>query len=121
MDTGANGPVPKEPFLLASIHVSDLAASEKFYREVLGAYVYSGVPGAARKPKTLVVGFEDEGVKLELVQLPAGQKVDHKLASGRFATETEDGAPDYMADKVRHAVHTTPTPPCCQRLLTSWF
>jgi hypothetical protein len=73
----------------------------QYYSEVLGTYVYSGVPGTLRKPKTLTVGFNDDGVKLELVQLPGGQTVEHKLASGRFATETEDGAPEYMADRVR--------------------
>ena len=32
-----------------------------------------------------------------------GEKVDHKLASGRFATETEDGAPDLVGAKVKSA------------------
>jgi hypothetical protein len=37
------------------------------------------------------------GVKLELVQLPAGEQLDHALAGGRYALETEDGAPDKVA------------------------
>jgi hypothetical protein len=32
--------------------------------------------------------------------------VEHKLASGRFATETEDGAPGYMGAKVRACEHS---------------
>ena len=41
------------------------------------------------------------GAQLELVE--EGRDIDHGLAGGRFATETEDGAPFAMAERVRAA------------------
>ena len=69
--------------------------AKKFYTEVLGASAREGVPGALGGAGSCMLGFGPQGgVGLELVQLPAGSGgVDHKAASGRFATETEDGAP----------------------------
>ena len=77
----------------------------QFYVDVLDATVRSGVPGSLGTPDSALVGFDKAGtgVCLELVQLPAGGKVDHALASGRFATETEDGAPDKVGAKVKAA------------------
>jgi len=72
----------------------------QYYTEVLGAKVYDGLPGSLGTPDSALVGFTDTGVKLELVSLPDGQNVDFKLASGRFATETEDGAPEKVGQKV---------------------
>ena len=38
------------------------------------------------------------------VQLPSGTAaVNHALAAGRFATETEDNAPEYMGSNVKEA------------------
>lgn len=61
-------------------------------------------PGPTQNTATsAMVTMGDGSTKIELVQLPGGGKVDHALASGRFATETEDGAPFYMAEKVKKA------------------
>ena len=72
---------------------------------MLDATVRTGAKGSLGTPDSCLIGFDKEGtgVCLELVQLPGGQKVDHALASGRFATETEDGAPDKVGAKVKAA------------------
>uniref|UniRef100_A0A7S2UYR5 VOC domain-containing protein n=1 Tax=Fibrocapsa japonica TaxID=94617 RepID=A0A7S2UYR5_9STRA len=95
----------EEPFLFASIHVADLKKAVEFHRDILGATVLEAkdVPGALGTPNSAVICFDKNpgprDVKLELVEL--GSEVNHALAPGRFATETEDGAPDYIAEKVK--------------------
>jgi len=94
----------KEPFLFVSINVADVAKSTKYYTEVLGATkMDTPYKGAQKTAESVMLSMGDGSTKLELVQLPKGAKVDHALASGRFATETEDGAPFYMAEKVKSA------------------
>jgi len=104
VDTGSAS-VPSEPFLFVSIHVADVPRSQQYYVDVLGATVRPGGPGAETGAQSVMVGFDQAGtgVCLELVQLPGGGQVDHALASGRFATETEDGAPDKVGARVQEA------------------
>lgn len=92
-----NAPVPEQqkaddPFLHVSLHVSNLEASLNYYREYLGFTVLRDHRDTGR-PR-VILGFTNTGnsFKVELVQLPAGQKLDHALAIGRLATETEDNA-----------------------------
>lgn len=104
VDTGCEE-VPSEPFLFVSVHVADVEKSKKYYVDVLDANIRASGPGAEEGNENVMVGFDraGTGVCLELVQLPGGGKVDHALASGRFATETEDGAPEKVGDKVKKA------------------
>mmetsp|Transcript_3770 Transcript_3770/g.5951 ORF Transcript_3770/g.5951 Transcript_3770/m.5951 type:complete len:291 (-) Transcript_3770:473-1345(-) len=90
-----------EPFLYVSINVSDLTKSKDFYCNVLGAKVYDEVSGVLGTPNSVAIGFADDGTKIELVESDGKAAIDHKFASGRFATETEDGAPAYMGERVR--------------------
>ncbi|EKX48404.1 hypothetical protein GUITHDRAFT_159506 [Guillardia theta CCMP2712] len=92
-----------EPFLFVSINVQNLDKALNFHTKVLGAQVFQSTPGALGSAKSAVIGFSDKGTRLELVELPNQQSVDHALAAGRFATETEDGAPSYMGEKVKSA------------------
>ena len=92
-----DAPAGEEPFLHVSIHVSDLTRSEAFYKDVLGFNALQRAAGS------VMLGPSDQGTRLELVQLPGGGKVDHALASGRWATETEDGAPAAMGQRVLQA------------------
>jgi len=97
---------PDEPFLFVSLHVEDLAKSKKFYIDLLDAELYDKVPGSLEATNSAMLSFvrgSPESVKLELVELPKGEKLEHKLASGRFATETEDGAPQKIGDRVKAA------------------
>ena len=94
-----------EPFLYVSLNVSDLARSRAFYTATLGATERpsKGVAGEpAAKSLTLGWGLPD-AVAVELVELPAGTKVDRASAPGRFATETEDGAPERIGAAVKAA------------------
>jgi glutaredoxin len=104
VDTGSKE-VPKEPFLFVSVHVADVEKSKKYYVDVLDANVRPSGPGGEGGKESVMVGFDKAGtgVCLELVQLPRGGKVDHALASGRFASETEDGAPDKVGARVKKA------------------
>ena len=71
-----------------------VAQAKNFYCSVLGASPRANLAGALGGAGSCMLGFGPEGgVAVELVQLPAGVAVDHAAASGRFATETEDGAP----------------------------
>lgn len=91
---------------LPPLHPTNLPTHhQQFYTDVLDASVRSGVKGSLGTPDSCLVGFDKEGtgVCLELVQLPGGGPVDHALASGRFATETEDGAPEKVGAKVKAA------------------
>jgi glutaredoxin 3 len=102
---GARAEEPTD-FLLVSIHVSDLTKARSFYVDTLGGTVYEGATGAGETggAASLVLGWGGVGAaKLELVELPGGQAVDHKLGGGRLAMETEDGAPTSMAGKVAAA------------------
>lgn len=96
-----------EPFLFVSFHVKNLRRSIDFYTKVLGAKVYENVEGTLGTSNSVVVGFTDDGVKIEMVEI--GTEIDHKEASGRFATETEDGAPTYMGEKVTSVLSTSNT------------
>jgi glutaredoxin 3 len=99
-------PAGGEPFLFASLNVSDLPAARKFYAEALGAAERprGSVPGTLAADSALTLGWGAAGgVALELVQLPAGQKVERGTAPGRFACETEDGAPSGVAKTVTTA------------------
>jgi thioredoxin/lactoylglutathione lyase len=100
---GTTGTTETEPFLFVSIHVSDLAASLKYYTEVLGFKQFKNVPGALNNEHSAVIGFHNDYCKLELVELPKGVSIDHKKAIGRMAIETEDGAPNTVADDVKSA------------------
>jgi len=100
---GTTGTTEIEPFLFVSIHVSDLAASLKYYTEVLGFKQFKNVPGALNGSHSAVIGFHEDNCKLELVELPKGVSVDHKKGIGRMAIETEDCAPDTVADHVKSA------------------
>ena len=102
------GAAPGDPFLFASLSCSDLEKSTRFYTSVLGA---KAVEKSSLAP-TLAAGLES-GSRLfefaphtagvELVPLPAGQKVNRAVATGRFAMETEDGAPFRVAEAVKAA------------------
>lgn len=87
-----------EPFLYASLHVSDLARSRSYYTSTLGAQERpaSAAKGTLGEPgaQSCLLGWGPaDAVSVELVALPAGAKVERAMAPGRFATETEDGAP----------------------------
>lgn len=89
----ANG----DPFLFVSLHVRDAAAAAGFYERVLGAAALPAPAGAT--PGAVHVGWGAAGQShLELVSL--GRSVDRATASGRFATETEDGAPGALGAAV---------------------
>jgi glutaredoxin 3 len=96
-----------EPFQFASIASSDLAAARAYYLGPLGAAERpaGAVRGALdNKASSLTLGWGPVGgVALELVALPPGVKVNHGTASGRFASETEDGAPTRIAAAVTAA------------------
>jgi len=100
---GTSGCNPYDPFLFVSLHVTNLAASVKYYTEVLGFKIFKNVPGALNTDKSAVIGFDDKYCKIELVELPEGAKLDHKAAIGRMAIETEDEAPNGVAEKVKAA------------------
>ena len=97
-----------EPFLYVSLHVSDLQRARAFYTATLGAQERPA--GAARGPmgepgaQSLVLGGGPaDAVAVELVELPKGTKVERASAPGRFATETEDGAPARIGAAVNAA------------------
>lgn len=99
-----------EPFLFTSIHVKDLAASMKFYTEVLGGEAFEDVPGATVGSKSIMIGYEKgnaQQIMVELVELPPNEDLDFKMAAGRFATETEDGAEYSIAERVQQAKQGT--------------
>jgi catechol 2,3-dioxygenase-like lactoylglutathione lyase family enzyme len=93
------GAQPDDPFLFVSLHVSDLDAAITFYRDVLKATIVdaASVPGGERNARAVHARFAPDTPGVELVQLPAGVKLDRAIATGRFATETEDGAPEKVA------------------------
>ena len=68
-----------EPFLFVSLNVSDLQAAKSFYCDGLGAKVVAGGAGTLGTAGSCVLDFVNTegvlagGVKLELVQLPAGE------------------------------------------------
>jgi hypothetical protein len=68
-----------EPFLFVSLNVSDLEAAKTFYCDGLGAKVVPGGAGTLGTADSCVLDFVNTpgvlagGVKLELVQLPAGE------------------------------------------------
>ena len=87
-----------------SIHVTNLEISLQFYQKVLGANLL------ARHGRSAVFSFvKDENVEkdvlVELVELESEgvdhQKINRADLHGRFAIETEDGAPLYIAQKVK--------------------
>ena len=96
-----------EPFLYASLNVSDLAKTRAFYTATLGATERpasaKGAVGEAGAQSLLLGWGPADAVAVELVQLPAGTKVDRASAPGRFATETEDGAPARIGAAVNAA------------------
>lgn len=101
VDAGAS---TTEPFLFVSVHVANLEQAKTFYMNVLGASVRTGAPGALGTTNSVMLGFGPaDGVGIELVELPKGQPLEHKTAPGRFASETEDGAPTAIAERVRAA------------------
>jgi len=100
---GTTGCNPEDPFLFISLHVTNLSASLLYYTEVLGFTMFNNVPGALNTPKSVVIGFEENSVKLELVELEKGQHLDHKTAIGRLAIETDDEAPVTVAENVKKA------------------
>jgi len=87
-----------DPFLHVSLHVNSLEKILPYYRDVLGFKVMLDHSTDAKSPR-VIVGF-GKSFKVELVQLPKGQTVNHALAIGRMATETEDDA----QGKVEHNV-----------------
>eukprot|EP00952_Eustigmatos_sp_NYUAD-ZCMA_P011466 46560-Eustigmatos_ZCMA.PRE.1 len=50
----------------------------QFYTEVLGATESKGLPGTLGTDDSVLLGFDPNGVKIELVQLPNGERVDHR-------------------------------------------
>jgi len=99
---------PNDPFLFASLSCSSLPASVAFYERGLGATraPRAALPpalAAALEPGSELLQFAPGRPGVELVQLPAGQRVDRAVATGRFAMETEDGAPEAVAPAVRAA------------------
>jgi len=88
-----------DPFLHVSIHVTNLAQSHQYYRDVLGFTVFKDHSSASTHPR-IILGF-GKSFKLELVQLPREQhKLNHALAIGRLAIETEDDAPEKVEKNV---------------------
>ena len=104
-----DAPLPPggEPFQLVSLHSSDLAAAKRFYASALGAAERPAGSKPGSLPASagaLLLGWGPaSGVALELVPLPAGAKVDRGSAPGRFASETEDGAPSAVGAAVTSA------------------
>jgi glutaredoxin 3 len=103
-----DAPLPPggEPFQFVSIATSDLAAARAYYLGALGAAerLAGSVRGALGTKESLALGWGPAGgVALELVALPPGVKVERGTAPGRFASETEDGAPTRVAAAVTAA------------------
>ena len=96
------GSTPDDPFLFVSLHVSNLEAATTYFRDVLHAEVLDAgkVAGGETKQKAAHVQFAPNTPSVELVQLPPGAVLDRAVATGRFATETEDGAPAAVAAAV---------------------
>ena len=93
-----------DPFLFVSVSVSDLAASVSYYTEALKAQVVPPRPGCVGGTHSALLSFaRRQEAALELVQLPAGTQLHRGVATGRWATETEDGAPQAVAAAVRGA------------------
>ncbi|MFN3817240.1 VOC family protein, partial [Brevundimonas sp.] len=89
----SQGPVLRsDPFLFVSINVADLDRAADYYRTVLGMREFKGVPGAERRLRSVMLGYSEGQAKLELVQLPAGEAVQHRKAFGRVAFATRQGA-----------------------------
>uniref|UniRef100_A0A6B2L5W2 Uncharacterized protein n=1 Tax=Arcella intermedia TaxID=1963864 RepID=A0A6B2L5W2_9EUKA len=99
---GCNG---SDPFLFVSLHVTDLKKSLQYYTQVLGFKVFNNVLGALGTSNSAVIGFEESTFKIELVELDALVKLDHKKGIGRLAIETEDEAPATVGEKVKAAGH----------------
>ena len=96
------GSPPDDPFLFVSLNVSNLDAAAAYFRDVLHAEVLDAtkVPGGETRHKAVHVRFAPNTPSVELVQLPPGTALNRAVATGRFATETEDGAPAAVAGAV---------------------
>jgi catechol 2,3-dioxygenase-like lactoylglutathione lyase family enzyme len=94
---GEEGDTPREIFKGVSLHVSDLKSSISFYESVLEAECVSS--DAQHATFSFGSGSQGDGdVLVELHEAPGGW-VDRAEASGRFAIETNDGAPSSVAER----------------------
>jgi len=83
---------PEDPFLHVSLHVAKLQSSVEYYRDALGFTVFRDHSGDHSNPRVILGFSSTKSFKIELVQLPNLQVVNHDKAIGRIATETEDNA-----------------------------
>jgi len=99
---------PKDPVVDVSVNVSDLQRSEDYYVNILGMKRYGSTTTEGNNKK-LLVGFNDELCKLELVERldKSGQNINHLEAYGRIAIAINDIHTIYQkitssGDKVLH-------------------
>lgn len=86
-----------DPFQRVTINVTNLDKSAELYSTVFGASVERE---EVKGRPSLAVRFAPRGASLRLLPLPEGTKLDRAEATGRYAVETEDGAPDALATRV---------------------
>jgi lactoylglutathione lyase len=83
-------------FLWCTIHVRDLAASEAFYRDIVGLPVKRRMEGP-NGPRILFLG--DEGSEVELIQAAAGAIEIGKDISLGFAVDSIEEKMAFLAEK----------------------
>jgi len=99
----------RDPFVFVSINVSDLERSKDYWMNVLGMREYKNIAGAS-PGKSIMLGFADDCCKLELVETPNKESINHKQAFGRIAFATRNGPQQYYeaACKTNDRVINTP-------------
>jgi len=74
-----------DPFLYISLHTADLNRAIDYYTQILGMKIFR------HDALSALLGYAPNKTCIELVQLPAGQQVDHGTAFGRIAFGAPSG------------------------------
>ena len=79
-----------DPFLFVSLATTNLARARDFYRAVLGMVDFPVTTSDAEKlvpagRASAMLGYTSRETKVQLVELPAGQSIDHGASFGRMA------------------------------------
>eukprot|EP00595_Chromulina_sp_UTEXLB2642_P000734 CAMPEP_0196764598 /NCGR_PEP_ID=MMETSP1095-20130614/6484_1 /TAXON_ID=96789 ORGANISM="Chromulina nebulosa, Strain UTEXLB2642" /NCGR_SAMPLE_ID=MMETSP1095 /ASSEMBLY_ACC=CAM_ASM_000446 /LENGTH=349 /DNA_ID=CAMNT_0042120597 /DNA_START=181 /DNA_END=1230 /DNA_ORIENTATION=+ len=106
-----------ERFAAIGLRVNDLSNSKDYWVDLLGLKVFDTLVGLETSTPSITVGFADEQVKLQLIDLQDNQLVNHALSSGRIAFGCKLVPPIYelvkassKADKILTPPLTLPTP-----------
>jgi len=98
-----------ERFMVVALRVSNLARSEAYWVDLLGLTKFEVPSFLQTKDPSILVGFSDDQVKLQLIAVADGQEVNHAKSSGRIAFACPTVPPIF--EKVSAAGHTVLTPP----------